>query len=78
MQFVRDARTLSTTFFPADIIFEVLLPLAGQRESSLKRWSPSPAVPSHGSGIRAAPREAIGVDGANPGRNAGNRDRMYG
>ena len=78
MQFVRDARTLSTTFFPADIIFEVRLPLAGQRESSLKRWSRSPAVGSHRFGSNAPPSETIGVDGANPRSSASNQGKMFG
>jgi hypothetical protein len=74
VQFVNDART----FFQTDIILEVRLCLAGQPDSSLKRCSRSPAVPFHESGIRAAPGETIGVDGANPRRSAGNQDRMSG
>jgi hypothetical protein len=77
VQFVHDTRTLSTTFFQTDIIFEVRSSLAGQPDSSLKRCFRSPAIGSHGSGIRAAPGETISVDGANPRRSA-NQDRMSG
>jgi hypothetical protein len=78
VQFVHDVRTLSTTFFQTDIIFELRLSLARQPNSSLKRCFRSPAVSSHGSCIRAATGETIGVDGANPRRSAGNQDRMSG
>jgi hypothetical protein len=77
VQFVHDTRALSTTFFQTDIIFEVRSSLAGQPDSSLKRCFRSHAIGSHGSGIRDAPGETIGVDGANPRRSA-NQDRMSG
>ena len=76
VQFVRDARTLPGPFFQADIVFEVGLPLGCQPNSSLERCSRSPAVPSRESGIRAAPRETIGVDCANLRRSADIGDRM--
>src|SRR3977135_2446392 len=68
VQFVHDARTLSRAFFQTNIIFEVRLSWGGLPDSSLKRCSRSPAVPSSGSGTRAGTGERTGVDGANPGK----------
>jgi hypothetical protein len=76
VQFLRDARTLFTTFFQTDITFELRLSQAGHLASSMERCSRSSTVPSHLSGIKAALGETIGVDGAR-GR-AGIQVRMSG
>jgi len=78
VQFVHDARTFFATFFQTDIIFEVRLSLAGQPDSSLKRCLCSPAIPSHGPASEPLLAKQSAVDGANPGRSAGNQGRMSG
>jgi hypothetical protein len=78
VQFVHDALPLSGAFFHTNIIFERRSFWGGRPESSLTSCSRSPVVPSSGSGMRAGPGKTTGVDGVNPGRIAGNQDRMSG
>jgi hypothetical protein len=71
-------RTLTTTLFQADVIFEERLSLTGQPKRLLERGFRLRAAAWHESVMRAAPGETIGVNGANPRRSAGNQDRMSG
>ena len=65
VQFVRYARTLFTTFFQTNIIFEVRLSLAGHPFPKSERCSRTPAVLSARRRISAAWGETIGVNGTN-------------
>jgi hypothetical protein len=75
VQFVYYARTLSTTFFQADMIVEERLPLTVQPKGLLSRGFRLCATQRCRYGIRAG--EMIDIDGANSSRSAGNKDRRF-